>query len=59
MNNIKLINDDCMNVMKTYKDFPTAQIELSKIILFLQKYSVCVNHDEDSWHSVQSCFSQL
>ena len=34
------------NVMKTYKDFPTAQIELSKIVLFLQKYSVSVNHDE-------------
>lgn len=34
------------NLMKTYTDFNTAQTELSKIVLFLQKYSVGENNDE-------------
>ena len=34
------------NLMKTYADFNTAQIELSKIVLFLRKYSAHIKDDE-------------
>lgn len=34
------------NLMKTYSDYNTAQSELPKIILFLQTYSVNMEHDE-------------